>query len=90
MYFIKTKCKISFFFLNFSGEYGFRSCAKFFGFAKNPMIKRVDKISSQIPIWFIYGSRSWIDCTPGYTTVYLRQSHNQSADVSVEVYFTNY
>lgn len=68
-----------------SGEYGFRAIsADQYGFAKNPMIKRIEKVSSKIPIWFIYGSRSWIDCTPGFSTKYIR---NRFAYVSVKVRF---
>lgn len=68
-----------------SGESGFRAISKYFGFAKNPMIRRIDKIKSHIPIWFVYGSRSWIDCTAGYSAVYLRQSNVENAQVSVEI-----
>jgi hypothetical protein len=56
--------------------------SEYYGFAKNPMIKRVEKIHSKIPIWFIYGSRSWIDPTPGFSTKYMR---NQFSYVSVKV-----
>ena len=45
-----------------------------FGFAKNPMIRRIDKIDNEIPIWFIYGSRSWIDPSAGFSSIYLRQN----------------
>jgi len=68
-----------------SGEAGFRAVAKYFGFAKNPMIKRIDKINTNIPIWFIYGSRSWVDCTAGFSAVYIRQRFAQVAPVSVEI-----
>lgn len=68
-----------------SGEAGFRSISKYFGFAKNPMIRRIDKVKSHIPVWFIYGSRSWIDCTAGYSAIYLRQSINESTLMSVEI-----
>lgn len=68
-----------------SGEAGFRAVAKYFGFAKNPMIKRIDKIKTHIPIWFVYGSRSWIDCTAGYTAVYIRQRFAEVAPISVEI-----
>lgn len=32
-----------------------------FGWAKYPMINRVDKLSDEVPITLLYGSRSWID-----------------------------
>lgn len=71
--------------LNPTGEAGFKAVSRYFGFAKNPMIRRIDKIKSHIPIGFIYGSRSWIDCAAGYSAVYLRQSCYQGAQVSVEI-----
>lgn len=56
-----------------SGEAGFRAISEYFGYAKNPMIKRIDKVDNNIPIWFIYGSRSWIDSAAGFTSMYIRQ-----------------
>ncbi|RNA25617.1 1-acylglycerol-3-phosphate O-acyltransferase ABHD5-like isoform X4, partial [Brachionus plicatilis] len=57
-----------------SGEAGFRAIAEYFGYAKNPMIHRIDKVSDNIPIWFIYGSRSWVDSEPGFASISLRQN----------------
>ncbi|CAF0776794.1 unnamed protein product [Brachionus calyciflorus] len=57
-----------------SGEAGFRAIAEYFGFAKNPMIQRINKVSDNIPIWFVYGSRSWIDSEAGFTSINLRQN----------------
>jgi pimeloyl-ACP methyl ester carboxylesterase len=65
-----------------SGEDGFKAVSEQHGFSKNPMIKRIEKVSSKIPIWFIYGSRSWIDSSPGFATKYIR---NRFAYVSVRV-----
>lgn len=68
-----------------SGEAGFKAISSYFGFAKNPMIKRIERVKPHIPVWFIYGSRSWIDCTAGYSAVYLRQSNSETAQTSVEI-----
>jgi hypothetical protein len=57
-----------------SGEYGFKAIAEVFGFAKNPMIRRIQNVDDNIPVWFIYGGRSWIDHTPGFTSIHLRQN----------------
>ena len=65
-----------------TGENGFKAMSEQHGFAKNPMIQRMNKISFDIPIWFIYGSRSWIDSSPGFATKHIR---NHSAYVSVRV-----
>jgi hypothetical protein len=32
-----------------------------FGWAKNPIVKRIDKLDPEIFITLLYGSRSWID-----------------------------
>lgn len=37
------------------------------------MIKRIDKVANNIPIWFIYGSRSWIDPSSGFLAMVNRQ-----------------
>lgn len=36
-----------------------------FGWAKNPMVKRMHEIHQEIPITLLYGSRSWIDNSAG-------------------------
>ncbi|VDP20788.1 unnamed protein product [Soboliphyme baturini] len=53
-----------------SGEVAFSTISVPFGWAKRPMISRIEKIREDIPLTFIYGSRSWVDCGPGYTTKY--------------------
>ncbi|XP_032590509.1 (Lyso)-N-acylphosphatidylethanolamine lipase isoform X1 [Drosophila grimshawi] len=48
-----------------SGESAFHSMMQSFGWAKHPMINRIKDVRSDIPITFIYGSRSWIDSSSG-------------------------
>lgn len=36
-----------------------------FGWAKNPMVHRIDKLHEDVPITLMYGSRSWIDHSAG-------------------------
>ncbi|XP_050325233.1 (Lyso)-N-acylphosphatidylethanolamine lipase isoform X1 [Bactrocera neohumeralis] len=48
-----------------SGESAFHSMMSSFGWAKYPMIHRVKNVRADIPITFIYGSRSWIDSSSG-------------------------
>lgn len=38
------------------------------------MIRRIDKVNDNIPIWFIYGGRSWIDNASGFESINLRQN----------------
>ncbi|EFA06792.2 (Lyso)-N-acylphosphatidylethanolamine lipase isoform X1 [Tribolium castaneum] len=44
-----------------SGESAFHSMMSGFGWAKNPMVNRIDKMRKDISITLLYGSRSWID-----------------------------
>ncbi|XP_076618931.1 pummelig isoform X2 [Colletes latitarsis] len=44
-----------------SGESAFHAMMQGFGWAKNPIVRRMDKLSSEIPITLLYGSRSWVD-----------------------------
>ncbi|CAG0889780.1 unnamed protein product [Darwinula stevensoni] len=48
-----------------SGESAFHAMMAQFGWAKYPMINRIDSLNKEIPITLIYGSRSWVDQTPG-------------------------
>jgi abhydrolase domain-containing protein 4 len=57
---------------------GFKAIAEHFGYAKNPMIKRIDKVDPGIPICFIHGSRSWLDSTVGFLAIQTCQSSSIS------------
>lgn len=48
-----------------AGEIAFKTLALPTGWAKNPMIQRIDKLHPSIDLSFIYGERSWIDRQPG-------------------------
>lgn len=52
-----------------SGESAFHAMMQGFGWAKNPMVRRIDRMSEDIPITLIYGSRSWVDNSAGDTFV---------------------
>ena len=62
---IKIEFKI-FFVIFFSGEYAFRTIADYLSWAKRPMISRIDKLDNKIPMWFVFGGKSWIDFTSGF------------------------
>uniref|UniRef100_A0A3P9PXB4 1-acylglycerol-3-phosphate O-acyltransferase ABHD5 n=1 Tax=Poecilia reticulata TaxID=8081 RepID=A0A3P9PXB4_POERE len=49
-----------------SGETAFRNMTVPYGWAKRPMLERIDGVRADIPISFIYGSRSSIDSNSGY------------------------
>lgn len=38
-----------------------------FGWARNPIIKRMDQMNEDIPITILYGSRSWVANSAGET-----------------------
>ncbi|KAM8713930.1 hypothetical protein ACLKA7_014139 [Drosophila subpalustris] len=48
-----------------TGESAFHCMMKLFGWAKHPMAHRIKDVRSDVPITFIYGSRSWIDSSSG-------------------------
>ncbi|XP_045452784.1 1-acylglycerol-3-phosphate O-acyltransferase ABHD5 isoform X1 [Melitaea cinxia] len=48
-----------------SGESAFHSLMQGFGWAKNPMVKRVSQLDPTLPITVLYGSRSWVDNSTG-------------------------
>ncbi|KAJ3609112.1 hypothetical protein NHX12_023638 [Muraenolepis orangiensis] len=49
-----------------SGETGFKNMTIPYGWAKRPMLERVGCVQPDIPIFFIYGSRSSIHSDSGY------------------------
>lgn len=51
--------------LFFSGETAFRNMTIPYGWAKRPMLERINGVRADIPISFIYGSRSSIDSNSG-------------------------
>lgn len=52
-----------------------------FGWAKNPIVKRMDKLKPEVPITLLYGSRSWVDNSAGEV---IKQSRSSSY-VNVQV-----
>lgn len=50
----------------FSGETAFRNMTIPYGWAKRPMLERIGQVQADIPVSFIYGSRSNIDSESGY------------------------
>lgn len=50
----------------FSGETAFRNMTIPYGWAKRPMLERIGQVLADIPVSFIYGSRSSIDSDSGY------------------------
>lgn len=48
-----------------TGESAFHSMMAGFGWAKNPMIRRINEVRDDVPITLLYGSRSWVDSAAG-------------------------
>uniref|UniRef100_UPI0037E858A4 1-acylglycerol-3-phosphate O-acyltransferase ABHD5 n=1 Tax=Semicossyphus pulcher TaxID=241346 RepID=UPI0037E858A4 len=57
-----------------SGETAFKNMTVPYGWAKRPMLQRMDKLHPEIPITIIYGSRSSIDSNSGSTIKEMRPS----------------
>ncbi|XP_017886785.1 protein ABHD4 isoform X2 [Ceratina calcarata] len=57
-----------------SGEGAFHAMMQHFGWAKNPIVRRMDKINPEIPITLLYGSRSWVDNSSWETLKLARSS----------------
>ncbi|XP_068120940.1 1-acylglycerol-3-phosphate O-acyltransferase ABHD5 isoform X2 [Hyperolius riggenbachi] len=55
-----------------SGETAFRSMTVPYGWAKRPMLQRIDKLQADIPMTVIYGARSCIDGNSGSSIQSLR------------------
>jgi len=65
-----------------SGESAFKTLSASFGWAKRPMIDRIPALKKDVPMTFIYGSRSWMDASPGYE---MQQHLRPDSYVSVHV-----
>ncbi|XP_065674846.1 1-acylglycerol-3-phosphate O-acyltransferase ABHD5 [Hydra vulgaris] len=55
-----------------SGEMAFKSLSIPYGWAKYPMIHRIKEINANVCMTVLFGSRSWMDTTSGYSIKYLR------------------
>lgn len=69
----------------FSGDVGFQALASWYGWAKEPIVQanhsRIENISDEIPIVFIYGSRTHIDHTAAQQILQQRGSKSTSMKV---------
>ena len=64
-----------------SGEVAMKSLMKGIGFAANPMLERIHRLSSDIDVSFIYGKRSWNDYKSGELAKEILGAHRVSVDV---------
>ncbi|KAK6982584.1 abhydrolase domain-containing protein 4-like isoform X3 [Biomphalaria glabrata] len=64
-----------------SGEVGFSRVSIPFGWARKPLVERVQAWDSKLDVTFIYGARSWIDSQPGLETK--NQRHDNYVDVHI-------
>lgn len=56
-----------------------------FGWAKNPIVKRMDKLNPEIPITLLYGSRSWVDNSSWETLKQARTSSYINVQVNIKI-----
>ncbi|VDK42009.1 unnamed protein product [Anisakis simplex] len=64
-----------------SGEIAFSNMSYSFGWARRPMIDRIAALSQEVPLTFVYGSKSWIDSASGIEV----QQQRPNAYVDVQV-----
>ena len=68
-----------------SGDIGFQALASWYGWAKEPIVQvdksRLEDISEDIAIVFIYGSRTNIDSVPAQKVLRARGSDNTGLKV---------
>lgn len=65
-----------------SGETAFKNMTVPYGWAKRPMLERVDQLRQEIPITIIYGSRSSVDSNSGSAIRTLRPRSHVEITVS--------
>jgi len=62
-----------------SGESAFHALNSGLGWAKNPLVHRIDQFSESLPITILYGSRSWMDTRAGQTIMEKRPKTSYTA-----------
>ncbi|KAG1969040.1 (Lyso)-N-acylphosphatidylethanolamine lipase [Pimephales promelas] len=55
-----------------SGEVGFKAMSESLGWAKRPMVQRVNLLPPSTPVSMLYGSLSWVDSSTGDTVAQIR------------------
>ncbi|KAI5753134.1 hypothetical protein M8J77_023812 [Diaphorina citri] len=64
-----------------SGESAFHTLTEGLGYAKRPMLHRVDQLAAHVPVTVIYGSRSWVDNSSGDK---IKEARSQNSFVQVK------
>lgn len=72
---------LRFFGLFLSGEIAFQTIADKLRYAKHPMDERILSLREDIPIWFVYGDKSWME---KHQSVFVKENRPGSF-VSVEI-----
>ncbi|XP_054277772.1 1-acylglycerol-3-phosphate O-acyltransferase ABHD5-like isoform X2 [Macrosteles quadrilineatus] len=62
-----------------SGESAFHALNSGLGWAKNPLVNRIEQFSDNLPITIMYGSRSWMDSRAGTMIMKERSSTSYTA-----------
>ncbi|KAA0718586.1 Protein ABHD4 [Triplophysa tibetana] len=55
-----------------SGEVGFKAMCESFGWAKRPMVQRVNLLPASMPVTMLYGALSWVDSSTGNEVAQIR------------------
>ena len=78
------------FILSTSGETAFKTMTLPFGWAKNCMATRIVAADKDLSVSFVYGSRSWIDNSSGYTVKENRLESNTEIIVCLICFLVNF
>ncbi|XP_065332744.1 (Lyso)-N-acylphosphatidylethanolamine lipase [Cloeon dipterum] len=67
---------------NPSGESAFHALMTGFGWAKRPMVNRIQNLRGDVPMSVLYGSRSWVDSAAGEL---IREKRPENAIVNIQI-----
>ncbi|KAI3384255.1 hypothetical protein SNEBB_002281 [Seison nebaliae] len=64
-----------------TGESGFRQLHRSLGLARYPILHRIEKLSNNLPLFFIYGKESWCHYHAGVLTKKIRDKLSDSSEI---------
>ncbi|XP_060762343.1 (Lyso)-N-acylphosphatidylethanolamine lipase-like isoform X2 [Neoarius graeffei] len=67
-----------------SGEVGFRAMLASLGWAKRPMVQRVNLLPPSMPVTMVYGSHSWVDSSTGSQVAQIRGPQSPTQVVLID------
>ena len=56
-----------------TGEAAFKTLSEQYGWARRPMAPRIAHVREDVPMTFMYGSRTWMDSSVGWEVMFNRK-----------------